>query len=314
MTSEVEHLSLQDVHRIDAEHDALAGPPHVASLLKPDMMSPSTVAISGHDGFLFIANGSRRWERQYLAEVVVTEAWLNDWQKIFAARQAEARARGVELWNLVVPEKQVLLAEKRWPTGGSQGGGRPFKLLEGVITPEARLLYPEAAMRAVQVTAPVFFRHDSHWTVSGCCAAADLVLEAMSAKARLKDVGVAVRREHRRHDLTDHFFAPPPTEDLLALAPAGQVVEDNRLFERTGEHVGNLYVVDNPAAPDPRRLVLFGDSCAFDMGLAYALSAVFSRVVFVWAKSVDWALVDQHRAELVLWESAERFIATHAQT
>ena len=41
------------------------------------------------------------------------------------------------------------------------------------------------------------------------------------------------------------------------------------------------------------------------------------------AQRVEWpsplrpavrALVDQHRADLVLWESAERFIATHAQS
>lgn len=314
MTSEVETLRLEDIHRLDAEHDALAAPDHPASLLKPEMTSPSQVAISGHDGFLFIANGSNRWERQYRGELAVADAWLTGWRRIFAARQIQAQARGAELWNFVVPEKQVLLPEKRWPGIEDPGAGRPLKLLLGVITPDARLLYPEAAMRQVQATAPVYFRHDSHWTVSGCCAAAEVVLEAMSAKARLREVGVSVRRQRAHHDLTDHFFTPPPKEDMLVLAPAGEVVQDNRLYERTGQHAGNLFVVDNPTAPDPRRLVLFGDSCAFNMGLAYALSAVFSRVVFLWAKSVDWALVDEHRAELVLWESAERFITTHSES
>lgn len=314
MTNPVETLSLDEIHRIDAEHDRLAGPGHPASLLKPEITSPSLVAITGHEGFLFIANGSNRWERQYRGELGVHQSWWTDWRNVFAARQAQARARGVQLWNLVAPEKQVLLPEKRWLASEDKRDGRPLRLLQAALTPEARLLYPEAALRAAQATAPVFFRHDSHWTVSGCCAAAELALETMGAKARLRDVGLAVRRRRGFHDLTEHFFDPPPEEDMLVLAPSGQVVEDNRLLERTGQHVGNFYVIDNPKAPDPRRLVLFGDSYAYNMGLAYALSAVFGRVVFLWSKSVDWAVVDEQRADLVLWECAERFITTLAQS
>nr|QQZ49395.1 hypothetical protein JKL49_20630 [Phenylobacterium glaciei] len=87
------------------------------------------------------------------------------------------------------------------------------------------------------------------------------------------------------------------------------MTSDNRQLELTGKHVGSRYVLENPHAPDRRRLMLFGDSYAYDAGLAYALSAVFGYVAFVWSKDVVWAEVTQHRADLVLCESAERYIA-----
>jgi hypothetical protein len=33
-------------------------------------------------------------------------------------------------------------------------------------------------------------------------------------------------------------------------------------------------------------------------------------VVFFWSKDVVWDLVDQHRSEVVIWQDAERFLAT----
>ena len=71
----------------------------------------------------------------------------------------------------------------------------------------------------------------------------------------------------------------------------GEVVFDNRHLELTGKHIGNIYVVENPQAPDPRRLILFGDSCAYEYGLAAVLSAVFARVAFVWSNAVDLSLI-----------------------
>ncbi|CAN7252275.1 hypothetical protein LJR219_001062 [Phenylobacterium sp. LjRoot219] len=58
--------------------------------------------------------------------------------------------------------------------------------------------------------------------------------------------------------------------------------------------------------------MIFGDSFAADAGFAEALSAVFREVRFLWSKSVAWTEVEACGADLVIWQSAERFLATLA--
>lgn len=45
-------------------------------------------------------------------------------------------------------------------------------------------------------------------------------------------------------------------------------------------------------------------------GLSAALSSAFAQVVFIWSKSVVWTEVAAWSAEVVIWQSAERFLAT----
>ena len=77
-------------------------------------------------------------------------------------------------------------------------------------------------------------------------------------------------------------------------------------------HVGAHVVYRNGSAgADPRRLVLFGDSCAhFDPFLLTGMLAEsFSEVHFVWSASLDWAYIEQIRPDILLFELAERFLA-----
>ena len=77
-------------------------------------------------------------------------------------------------------------------------------------------------------------------------------------------------------------------------------------------HVGAHVVYRNEAdGADPRRLVLFGDSCAhFDPFLLTGLLAEsFREVHFVWSANLDWAYIERVRPDILLFELAERFLA-----
>ena len=77
-------------------------------------------------------------------------------------------------------------------------------------------------------------------------------------------------------------------------------------------HVGAHVVYRNPSpGADPRRLVLFGDSCAhFDPFLLTGLLAEsFSEVHFIWSSSLDWPYIERVRPDILLFEIAERFLA-----
>jgi hypothetical protein len=297
-----------DIRSFDVQIDATSGVDNPAAWLKPGAISPGGVAVAAVDGFLFIGDGANRWEAQYAMDKPAGEAWLSAWTGVLAKRQAEAVARGATLWNLVIPEKQVIYPEKRWPAGGPSGHMRPIRQLLPQLEPEARLLYPEEALVACKTEAPAYLRRNSHWTPSGCLTVLRSVLVEVAPDLDVAALDLAARHHHAPHDLTSHFFDPAPAEAMLLLEPPGERPFDNRMYERTGRHTGSIYGLHNSAAPDARKVLIFGDSYAYDAGLALALSAAFQEVTFVWSKAVDWARVADQAADVVICESAERFI------
>lgn len=84
--------------------------------------------------------------------------------------------------------------------------------------------------------------------------------------------------------------------------------------ERIGEpqtlHTGSHVVWHNEQAPDPRRMVLFGDSYSHfaPIQLAIMLAETFRELHFVWSTKFDYGLVERVKPDLVLTEMAERFI------
>ncbi|HEY8618133.1 alginate O-acetyltransferase AlgX-related protein [Phenylobacterium sp.] len=302
-------LSQAEIRALDRDLDRLAAE-SPAGWLKPGVSSPGGVAVAGHDGFLFIGDGANRWERQYRQTEPMDADWLATWAAVFAARQAEAGARGVPLVNLVIPEKQVVYPEKRWATDTPRGDQRPLRQLARRLGPEARLVYPLGALLACREEGPAYPRRNSHWTASGCVAVTHAVLAQAAPEVELTALRFTGERDVQPHDLTPHLFDPPPLDAVFWLVTPGEKTFDNEHMQRTGQQRGTIYVLEHAAAPDPRTVIVFGDSYSYNLGFTGALSAVFRKVVFVWSKNVVWDLVDRQEAGLVVWQSAERFLAT----
>ena len=310
--SQADRLTLAEIRVHDLELDlAAAASPF---RLQPGVASPTAIAVCGLNGHLFISDGANRWERQYLGELAIPPGWIAAWRDLLARRQVEAARRGLELWNLIVPEKQVVLPEQRWPAPLPDGERRPVRALLAALAAEARVHYAADALAAAKAHGPVYFRSNSHWTPSGCCAALFGLLGEIGAPVEAETLRFAYRRIHAPHDLTPHLFERPPSEELGKLEPCGGYVFDRRTPPPGGRNTGRGYGLHNPDAPDPRRVIVFGDSFSFGAGLGAALSAVFRDLVFLWNKNVAWEEVEAHGADLVIWQSAERFLATHPQT
>jgi len=212
----------------------------------------------------------------------------------------------------VLPEKQCVYPEKRWPAGDGTGENRPLMHLLGRLGPGA-LLYAAPPMIARKADAAVWFRRNSHWNATGCCLVTLALAASLDVQAAIDEVRFTYRERPVQHDLAMHFFQDPPFETAGLLDPPVATFFDNRLYEDTGRHTGSSYGLRNPAAPDPRRLIVFGDSYSYDVGLTFALAELFAEVVFVWSKSIDWAEVERHQSQVIVWESAERFLATLPQ-
>lgn len=303
-------LELATIQEIERGLDIAAGPGHPASNIKPGTLSAKETAIAAPDGHLFISNGNNRWEIQYLGGLTGLEDWIDKWAALFNKRAGIAEERGVQLLHFVVPEKQAILPHIRWPDAPEDGSNRPIRHLQANIPAATHFIYPEQELRDSLAIAPTHHRHDSHWNASGCCVAIRPLLSAASPGTDIGAISLKATLENTVFDLTQHFFVDPPKEERLVLVPNGKVVVDNQHFEKTGKHVGSLYAIENPGAPDVRKVIVFGDSYSYSEGMSFVLSAVFRTVIFLWSKNIIWDFVTAQKADIVIWESAERYLAS----
>jgi hypothetical protein len=309
-TSRARPMTIDLIRSVDRELDLASGPGHPASGLKPGVWSPGKEAVAAADGHMFIADGTNNWESQYQGKTDTLETWVPKWLDLIQKRNEIAAQAGIQLLQFVVPEKQVLLPHIRWPDGRENGANRPLAHLLPALPPDAGLIYPETALNALLEEAPTHHRHDSHWNASGCLAAMRPLLARIAPEVHLDTLGLNVSLRNKPLDLTPHFFADPPPEEFLALEPNGVVMADNQNRARTGRYVGSFYALFNADAPDPRKVIVMGDSYSYSHGLTFVLSAIFRAVTFVWVKSIPWDTLLKEKADIVIWQHAERYMIT----
>lgn len=271
-------------------------------------LSTDQVAITGVDGWQFIANGNNSWEQQYLGELRLSEGGMAEWHQVFERRLAASAAIGARFAHLVVPEKQSIIPEARWPAGSAQvRGQRPVQQLLQAM-PAGALVYPLERLRAESWRAELVFRGNSHWALSGAWFGFAALMAAVWPERHFDFRLLPLMRSWWRHDLLLKYAAEPCYESVLSIARRAPAVYDNRLMATTGAHVGNHYVLQNPAAPYQEAVVIFGDSYAFDIGFSDLLASFFGQVHFVWNTMIDFRYCKSVGARLVLVESAERYL------
>ncbi|MFL5844097.1 MAG: hypothetical protein ACJ762_05325 [Solirubrobacteraceae bacterium] len=272
----------------------------------PGTISPDGVAEVGREGVLFLRGGTNDNREQFAGRFELPERWEQDWAQAVAVRTAEAERLGVDCVWLTVPDK--LACDGHLLTEPLPDARRPVQqLLDEVGVP---MLYPVAELRAVRPRA--FLRTDSHLALEGNRELARIVLEAFGAPAP-PDEGLPQHEILAAGDLGGHFD-PPLVEVFRRVAEAPmEVVEDNHVeIFAVGGHLGTRSVLRNASAPDPRTIVVFGDSYGFGsgsaQGLAWWLALALREVHFVWLPfGWDSSYIERVKPDLVVVQGAERF-------
>lgn len=272
-----------------------------------ETLSADQVAIAGLDGWQYIANGNNAWEQQYLGQVTLDEPTLQAWQQTFARRLAHSAAIGARFAHLVVPEKQAIIPHARWPQGSQTAlPERPALQLQRSIP--AGLVYPVERLQAESWRAELCWRGNSHWCTSGAWFGFCELMQAVCPELAFDFEQVPLVRNWWRHDLLLKYTDERCYESIITIARRARVVYDNRLMATTGAHVGNHYVLQNERAPYQTPVVIFGDSYSFDVGFSDLLAAFFGQVHFVWNTMIDFQYCKNVNAQLVLVQSAERYL------
>lgn len=272
----------------------------------------------GRDGWLFLIGGSNRVLGQYRRSL---SGWwrLRGWARRIAARTVRAQGLGIRCVHILVPEKLTVYDDRteglRYDPAQSPARRLAYRLmgLSGYVD-------IVAPMRAVRDETPLFRRTDSHWTYDGCLIAYRALMRACGA---IPPPDIAERPRFTHEGLWDlgEKLPEPPRETVTNWAidrDAVRIYASPRVeaYEAAGRasdlHVG-AHVIYRNSAPyaDPRRLVLFGDSCAHytPIFLTGFLAESFCEVHFIWSSSIDWGYVERVKPDILIVEMAERFLS-----
>ncbi|MDP4024546.1 hypothetical protein Q8W71_18130 [Methylobacterium sp. NEAU 140] len=273
----------------------------------------------GRDGWLFLTGGTNRVLDRYRSGL---RQWrlLRGWARLIAQRAARADRLGIRCLHVVVPEKLSVYDNMTDGLRYDPRNASTRQLARRLARNPAYLdlLAPLRAGRDGPV--PLYLRTDTHWTVEGCLLAYRAIMRALGA---LPPADIAARPRNRTKQVMDLGDKLPdrPREaveriTLLRDASRVEVGPLQARYEAEGRdrqlHVGAHVVYRNAGdGADPRRLVLFGDSCAhFDpFMLTGLLAESFREVHFVWSSALDWAYIERVRPDILLFEIAERFLA-----
>lgn len=272
----------------------------------------------GRDGWLFLTGGSNRVMDRYARGL--RHWWhLRAWARLMEARAARASRLGIRCLHVIVPEKLSVYDNQTrdLPYDPAQASTRRLARRLAAKPYYLDLLGPLRAARDGPV--PLYLRTDTHWTIEGCLLAYREIMRALGA---VPPPDIAARPDHAEERVLDLGGKLPnrPSETLrrpqiqrdAVRVETGPLLAAYEAAGRAEElHVGAHVVYRNAAAPDPRRLVLFGDSCAHfaPILLTGYLAESFAEVHFVWSSSLDWGYIERVRPDILLFELAERFLA-----
>jgi alginate O-acetyltransferase complex protein AlgJ len=275
---------------------------------------------AGQEGWLYWVGRAREVEAFY-GDTATSRRVLARWTRLIARRARRLDGLGIRHLHTVVPDKLAIYPDLL---------GRPFP---GVEDPPgvrlARRVAQDSAAPMVDLQAPlltaradepVYLRTDTHWTYRGYLTAYRALCEAVDAPVAAHVFAGTGMRERFTFDLGEKL-TPPVDEEYVAYDfprhaervdanALVQVRESGRAVRARGLFVGSRVVLENRAAPDPRRVVLFGDSYIYSPGarLTAMLAETFREVHAIWSANIDWTYVEAAKPDILMFEIAERFL------
>lgn len=274
----------------------------------------------GRDGWLYWVGRAREVETFY-GDTALSRGILKRWARLIARRARRLDDLGIRHVHAIVPDKLAIYPDalgRAFPGVDNPPGQRLARLTAASGTaPMVDLLAP---LRAARSEEPVYLRTDTHWTYRGYLTAYRALCDALDAPVAEHVFSGTQVRERFTFDLGEKL-QPAIDEEYVAYdfprraerVDANALVrirESGRAIRQRGLFVGSRVVMRNPAAPDPRRLVLFGDSYIYSPGarLTAMLAETFGEVHAIWSANLDWAYIETVRPDVLIFEIAERFL------
>ena len=270
----------------------------------------STLRLSGEvlfgtQGQLFLGTGSHQVLDHAAGERMPVPTSYAAFARNIGDRRELAAQLGIPYAHLIFPDKQSVLAEQ-FPLPNPICLGDLYAARCGEVWPD--IVYPRDALRARGPA--VFQRTDTHLSPLGTLVVARelatrLLGETWGARVQALEGRLTVIRD-RVGDL-GRKLDPPEQESLpyLETSPAWRRYYNDEQLQ--GGNSSLVEVLIAPDAPDPRRVLLFGDSFMRDM--IAPLAFLFREVVFLRTPYLHAEMVQQIKPHLLVTSNVERYLS-----
>lgn len=258
--------------------------------------------LTGKDGWLFLDNDTNKSVEQFTGKLLLDRAERRNWKDYFKGLQKLATQLRTPFTMLMAPSKESVFPQF-YPF--TKANVTAIDQLQELAPADFPLLYPVAelqdlAQRSFRVT-------DTHWSVHGACAAAQLCAYRLGlAKPEIAALFAndVFYPKELVGDLGNKTFPPARhAEDVLkGYSYRRYIVYDNLLA-----NFGRVLVIRNNEAYIPAHLLILGSSSAYSM-LDY-VSRIFGCVTLIHtAGNVDIDLVKQLAPDFLLTQTNARFV------
>ena len=273
----------------------------------------------GRDGWLFLIGGSNQVLNLYRRTPV---SWwrLRAWQRLIEGRAAQCEALGARFLQVIVPEKLTVMPDRctrPLVDPGRSPGRRLARRMSS--SPRAAAFLDLTGPLTAAAQEDIYHRTDSHWNYRGALIGYDAICEALGARPEGDLLERAFQDLELTLDLGSKLTSPVAeavrvytTTRRARQSWVNEIVAAHREGRSRRPPTGGSHAVyrNEAADADPRRVMLFGDSCAhYDpFALTGMLAETFREIQFVWSARIDWRLIEQVRPDIVIGQIAERFL------
>lgn len=263
-------------------------------------VSPDGSAIIGEDGFIFIKGGSNDWDSQIAGNAIISDDDFTRSRENLAEFKRHCGNRGISAGVIVIPEKDVIYPELSPNCKGVTLDKRSVNIF---LNDFGDIGYPLSEMVNLKEHVRVYHKRDSHFNAFGGFVVANECLRLIGYDELSYDEvpfihsdfqdDLAVKWE--RFDTKRRTVRPSYKESVLA----------------NGNPVNGLHLrLDSHVIKNKKKIIIYGDSYSWnpDAGLCRYMTYKFETVHFIWSRRVDWDLLDAINPDVVIMESAERFL------
>jgi alginate O-acetyltransferase complex protein AlgJ len=280
----------------------------------------SSDVLVGREGWLFLYGGSNKVGDIYCGRLP-DNGWLDGWYNLLESRSRNFRNKGIDFLHVSAPEKISIYSQyANYLEEDFSVGNSPASLLSERCFGLDCYVDPSPFLRSQSESYQVYQKTDTHWSFYGAYSVYQLLMYKLGLKiedAILHNIPEPIETVM---DLGSKQI-PALKENIIFYRPRSVVVrsyanelvkykEINALEGEAGLHVGSSVEYRNPTAKYDKRVIIFGDSFSeYRPSLLTGFFAEsFSVVRFVWNLSLDYNLIESFLPDVVISESAERFM------
>jgi hypothetical protein len=288
---------------------------HARAMIRLFGKSPSEKLILGREGWLFF--GDKNAIDHYRGVAPLSDFELSRWQRVLEKRRDALAQRGVRYLLVLVPDKNLIYPEYMPENLPRATPVHPLDQLAHHMdeNSDVEVLDLRQALEEAKPDRRLFHRTDSHWNDEGAFVAYSAMLDRLSPMLPVLDNQPRPEMKRETSEVPGLGLArivgmayefPEEVTTVQAVSPQSRIARKyrSRYKERLERLQPVAHGVEGSSYP---RALMFRDS--FANALIPYLSEHFERILYVWDRDVDVALVDIEKPDVVIQEIVGRFLS-----